>query len=131
VSTSQFKFASDGEERPRYRGNIKEARVEEDPEDLSVYSPPFAPIILGVFGLIVALAANIWQGVTTFTAFEHILTTSKQFSSLNAAGQAQSSTGINAICFMIAIVAQTGIAFILFRVHRQWKEQRAQGGIAK
>ena len=89
--------------------------------DQTVHQPPGAMFILGGLGILFGFGANIWQLITTFTAF---------WTMFNPAG-----TPVNPgkqpvvfmICGLIALSFQFALMMLVFRLDTTWKKHRVTG----
>lgn len=92
------------------------------PDD-TLHAPPGAMYALGGLGCFSGLLANIWQVITTFTAF---------WAMFNPAGtpvNLQKQPVVFIICGMMSFSFQMALLFLVFRLDTTWKKHRAGGSI--
>lgn len=95
--------------------------------DETIHQPPGAMFALGGLGLLIGVFANFWQVFTSFSAFFNMFITGKQYEKMKALDKIGANPIIFAICLLIAISFQMALLFLVFRIHNDWKKNRAQG----
>lgn len=85
--------------------------------DETVHTAPGAMYIIGGIGTFSGFAANIWQMVTTFTAFWFI------FNPVGTAIDMQKQPVIFCICALIAFSFQFALTMLTWRLDTTWKKQ--------
>lgn len=91
------------------------------PDD-TVHLPPVALFALGGIGVLAGIICNLWQMVTTFVAFWSM------FSPKGKPFSFQSQPIVIAICALIAFSFQLALMFLVFRLDKAWKRNKASGG---
>lgn len=95
--------------------------------DQTVFTPPLWMLFLGIIGFFAAFSANCWQVYTSFSAFQHMFITGSVYKAMSPGDQERSLTVVNLFSFIIAFSCQLALIFLIFRIERRWKEERAQG----
>src|SRR6266568_3431740 len=95
--------------------------------DQTVFTPPIWMLFLGAIGFFAAFGANCWQVYTSFSAFQHMFITGSVYKAMSPGDQERSLTVVNLFSFIIAFSCQLALVFLIFRIERRWKEERAQG----
>src|SRR6266702_7077724 len=92
--------------------------------DETIHLPPIALFALGGIGVLAGLLCNLWQMITTFVAFWSL------FSPKGRAVDFQKQPVLIIICVMIAFSFQLALMFLVFRLDRAWKRNKAtsEGG---
>ncbi len=93
--------------------------------DETVHTAPGAMYVIGGIGTFSGFAANIWQMVTTFTAFWFI------FNPIGTPIDAQRQPVIFCICALIAFSFQFALTMLTWRLDTTWKKHNmrvAAGG---
>jgi hypothetical protein len=100
------------------------------PDD-TIFVPPISMFLLGGGGILVALGANVWQVFTSFTAFFTMFTQGSNYQAMKAIDRVGAQPLISIICALIAISFQFAILFLVFRIERDWKDNkvRNQSGV--
>src|SRR6266516_4225768 len=111
-------------------GAGKSAKGQSMPDD-TIFVPPISMFLLGGGGILVALGANIWQVFTSFTAFFTMFTQGSNYQAMKAIDRVGAQPLISIICALIAISFQFAILFLVFRIERDWKDNkvRNQSGV--
>ena len=94
----------------------------------SVHHPPWFAYSLAMIGIIGGISANIWQVVTSVIAFFTLFSQGTVYKSLDQHGQAAATTGALFVSIGMAISFQLGVLFFVFRVHKEFKEQKVKVG---
>ena len=89
--------------------------------DQTVHHPPGAMFLLGGFGILFGFAANVWQMVTTFTAFWSM------FNPRGSAVDPGKQPAVFAICGLIALSFQFALMMLTFRIDTTWKKYKVVG----
>jgi hypothetical protein len=94
--------------------------------DETIYVPPMSMFMLGFGGIFVAVCANIWQVFTSFTAFFTMFAQGRIFQTMTSAERLRAQPLIWIVCGLISVSFQFAILFLIFRIERDWKENRAK-----
>jgi hypothetical protein len=89
--------------------------------DPTIHQPPGAMFAIGGLGILAGGATNLWQMVTTFTAF---------WSLFNPAGTPVTLAKqpvVFIICALIAFSFQFALIMLVFRIDTVWKKYRVNG----
>lgn len=89
--------------------------------DETVHLPPIALFALGGIGVLAGILTNIWQMITTFVAFWSM------FNPQARPFDFQRQPVIVAICGLIAFSFQLALMFLVFRLDKTWKKNKATG----
>ena len=90
--------------------------------DQTVHTPPGAMYIIGGLGVLLGFGANIWQMITTFTAFWTM------FNPKGTPVDPGKQPAIFMICGLIAVSFQFALIMLVFRLDTTWKKHRVTGG---
>jgi hypothetical protein len=104
----------------RFKGSGK-TMSDKLPDD-TVHLPPIALFALGGIGVLAGLATNCWQVITTFVAFWSM------FNPKAKPVDFQRQPVLFAVCGLIAFSFQLALMFLVFRLDKAWKKNKAQGG---
>jgi hypothetical protein len=91
--------------------------------DETVHTAPGAMYVIGGIGTLAGFAANIWQMVTTFTAFWFI------FNPIGTVIDPQKQPVIFCICGLIAFSFQFALTMLTWRLDSTWKKQNMRVAI--
>jgi hypothetical protein len=89
--------------------------------DQTVHQPPGAMFAIGGLGVLLGFGANVWQMITTFTAF---------WSMFNPRGtpvDPGKQPAIFMICGLIAVSFQFALIMLVFRLDTTWKKHKVTG----
>lgn len=89
--------------------------------DQTVHHPPGAMFLLGGFGVLFGFCANIWQLITTFTAFWTM------FNPKGSPVDPGKQPVVFAICGLIAVSFQFALMMLVFRLDTTWKKHKVVG----
>lgn len=89
--------------------------------DETIHLPPIALFLLGGIGAVAGVLANIWQCITTFIAFWSM------FNPKATPVDFQRQPAIMGICTLIAFSFQLALLFLVFRLDKKWKQNKAAG----
>jgi hypothetical protein len=89
--------------------------------DETIHLPPIALFGLGGIGTIAGFLTNIWQMITTFVAFWSM------FNPTARPVDFQRQPVLFAICGLISFSFQLALMFLVFRLDKTWKKNKAQG----
>ncbi len=114
----------------KHGGGDKTTKGHSLPDD-TIFVPPISMFLLGGGGILVALGANVWQVFTSFTAFFTMFTQGSNYQAMKAIDRVGAQPLISIICALIAISFQFAILFLVFRIERDWKDNkvRNQSGV--
>ena len=110
--TQRFK----GSTGPKYGKPLQDKLPDE-----TVHLPPIALFALGGIGVLAGILTNIWQMITTFVAFWSM------FNPKARPFDFQRQPVIVAICGLIAFSFQLALMFLVFRLDKTWKKNKAAG----
>jgi len=94
--------------------------------DETLHQPPLAIFLFAGIVIFVSLLANIWQPFTTYIAIHAKIVTGATYTKMNTQGQLGSEAPITLIGIVIAVGAQLGVLYFVFRVKDEWM-RKAQG----
>jgi hypothetical protein len=89
--------------------------------DQTVHHPPGAMFAIGGLGVLFGFGGNIWQMITTFTAFWVM------FNPKGTPVDPGKQPAIFMICGLIAVSFQFALAMLVFRLDTAWKKHRVVG----
>lgn len=119
-NTKQFNYLHNKGKQSRQHGPLKQKLARSLP-DQTVHHPPGAMFLLGGLGILFGFGANLWQMVTTFTAF---------WSMFNPKGtpvDPGKQPAVFAICGLIALSFQFALMMLTFRLDTTWKKYKVVG----
>src|SRR5947209_1531500 len=94
----------------------------------SVHHPPWFTYSLAGIGVLCGIGANLWQVFTSVVAFFNLFVQGAVYKSMDAHAQGNATAGALAVSIGMAIAFQLGVMFFVFRVHREYKEQKVKVG---
>jgi hypothetical protein len=89
--------------------------------DNTMHHPPGALLSIGYVGILLGLAANGWQLLTTYTAFWDMF--NPNGNPVNQGAQ----PAIIVICIMMAVSFQFALLMLVFRLDTSWKKHKITG----
>jgi hypothetical protein len=89
--------------------------------DQTIHHPPGAMFVLGGLGILFGFGANLWQMMTTFTAFWTM------FNPANTPVTPGKQPVVFLICGLIALSFQFALMMLVFRLDTTWKKHRVTG----
>ncbi len=94
----------------------------------SVHHPPWFSYSLAGFGVLFGIGGNFWQVFTSVIAFFNMFVQGGVYKHMDPHGQGNATAGALAISIGMSIAFQLGVMFFVFRVHREFKEQKVKVG---
>jgi hypothetical protein len=91
--------------------------------DSTVHNPPGAMFFIGGLGILAGIAANIWQFITTFTAFWQM------FNPKGTPVDTGKQPVLFVICGMMAFSFQFALMMLVFRLDATWKKHQVTGQV--
>ncbi|MBV8822760.1 MAG: hypothetical protein JO123_08220 [Ktedonobacteraceae bacterium] len=92
--------------------------------DTTIHHPPGAMFFIGGLGILAGLAANVWQFITTFTAFWTM------FNPRGTVIDPGKQPVLFVICGMMAFSFQFALMMLVFRLDTTWKKHHVTGQTA-
>ena len=94
----------------------------------SVHHPPWFSYGLAGIGVLCGIVANIWQVFTSVIAFFNMFVQGSVYKNMNQHSQGNATAGALTVSIGMAIAFQLGVMFFVFRVHKEYKEQKVKIG---
>jgi hypothetical protein len=89
--------------------------------DQTIHHPPGAMFTIGVLGVLAGIGTNVWQMITTFTAFWTM------FNPKGSAVDPGKQPVVFIICGLIAVSFQFALMMLVFRLDTTWKKHKVTG----
>ncbi len=90
--------------------------------DETVHQAPGAMCIIGWLGVLLGFCGNIWQMITTFTAFWDM------FNPKGTPVDPGKQPVVFMICGLIAVSFQFALIMLVFKIDSSWKKNKVAGG---
>jgi hypothetical protein len=94
----------------------------------SVHHPPWFAYSLAGIGVVFGIVANLWQVFTSVIAFFNMFVQGAVYRNMDAHTQGNATAGALAVSIGMALAFQLGVMFFVFRVHKEYKEQKVKVG---
>src|SRR2546421_6056607 len=94
----------------------------------SVHHPPWFTYSLAGIGVLCGIVANLWQVFTSVIAFFNMFVQGAVYKNMDPHAQGTATAGALAVSIGMSIAFQLGVMFFVFRVHKEYKEQKVKIG---
>jgi magnesium-transporting ATPase (P-type) len=99
-----------------------------EPDGESIHHPPWFTYSLAGIGVLVGIGGNLWQVFTSVIAFFNMFVQGYVYKHMAPSAQGNATAGALAVSIGMAIAFQLGVMFFVFRVHKEYKEQKVKVG---
>src|SRR5713101_2606012 len=94
----------------------------------SIHHPPWFSYSLAGIGVLCGIVANLWQVFTSVIAFFNMFVQGAVYKNMDQHSQGNATAGALTVSIGMAIAFQLGVMFFVFRVHKEYKEQKVKIG---
>jgi len=122
LNQNQSKSGGANKNGAKPENDTMEDRLRKASPDATISTPPWMHIVLGVIGMFVAAVMNVIQMVTTGLAIYFAMTPN------GTQVDHSSDPGKILVAVIIAVGAQLGVTFLVWRIDTDWKKSAGRGG---
>lgn len=94
----------------------------------SVHHPPWFTYSLAGVGVLFGIVGNFWQVFTSVVAFFNMFVQGAVYKNMDPHSQGNATAGALAVSIGMSLAFQLGVMFFVFRVHKEYKEQKVKVG---